>query len=400
VVLSEVVPMRVYVLGAGVSKTVGYPLARELFDNVSAFLVRGEADAALGPEWREVCEWLKDNKDPLLAEAYRTKDLEAVLTVLDLAWTLERDTCHSLAVRRGGSGRRPASIVALDKESMSYVFSTDPHRRAHRAILKGLEAYLRFKHDEDLSAFPGTGWQHLRRFADKLSVGDLIITFNYDATVERALLDRGMWNPVDGYGFRVNLWKSKTDPSPVESPPSGVTVLHLHGAGGWYAKMFGYLQMAEHDWRPPPPDYEEVARVARAEPVSLDDVFLKRLGIEAHDPWYYRSRDRNEYQVLLYPRFVKAFGWEGRSAVLVKVWRLAAEALREAEDIIIIGYSLPEADSAARTLLLTNCDPEKLTVVNKDPEAVRRLWRLFRPFTLQEKPKLFEQWLDEVADPD
>jgi hypothetical protein len=50
-------------------------------------------------------------------------------------------------------------------------------------------------------------------------------------------------------------------------------------------------------------------------------------------------------------------------------------------------------------LLLTNCDPEKLTVVNSDPEAVRRLWRLFKPFTLHEEPKLFEQWLDEVPGP-
>ncbi len=392
--------MKAYVLGAGVSKTVGYPLARELFDDIGAFLARGEADgadAALGPEWRDVCEWLRKNGDPLLAEAYRTKDLEAVLTVLDLAWKLELDALHSLAVRQGGV--RPASTVVLDKGSKHYVSSTDPHRRAHRTILRGLEAFLRSKHDEDLSAFHGTDWQYLRRFACKLGVNDLVITFNYDATVERALLDRGMWNPEDGYGFRVNLWKSKTDRSPVEWPPSGVTVVHLHGAGGWYAKPFDYFRMIEDDWRPPPPDYEERARVAREEPVSLDGRFLKGLRVQAHDRWCYHGRGGNEYEVLLYPSFVKRFGWEGRSAVLVKVWRLAAKALRKAEGITIIGYSLPEADSAARTLLLTNCDPEKLTVVNSDPEAVRRLWRLFKPFTLHEEPKSFEQWLDEVPDP-
>jgi hypothetical protein len=393
------VSMKVYVLGAGVSKTVGYPLARELFDDIGAFLARGDADEAaapLGLEWREVCEWLRNNGDPLLAEAYRTKDLEAVLTVLDLAWKLELGTLQSLAVRQGGV--RPASTVFLDRESKHYVFSTNPHRRAHRTILKGLEAFLRSKHDEDFSAFHGTGWQYLRRFASKLGVGDLVITFNYDATVERALLDRRMWSPEDGYGFRVNLWKSKTDPSPVEWPPSGVTVVHLHGAGGWYVKTPGYLWVAEQAWHRPPHDYEEFARVAREEPVSLDDRFLKGLGIETRDLRCYRGRDANEFQVLLYPSFVKDFGWEGRSAILVKVWRLAAEALRKAGDITLIGYSLPEADSAARTLLLTNCDPEKLRVVNSDPEAVRRLWRLFKPFTLHEEPKLFEQWLDEVPD--
>lgn len=30
--------MNVYVLGAGVSKTAGYPLARELFDEIDVFL--------------------------------------------------------------------------------------------------------------------------------------------------------------------------------------------------------------------------------------------------------------------------------------------------------------------------------------------------------------------------
>jgi len=289
--------------------------------------------------------------------------------------------------------------VVLDKESKHYVSSTDPHRRAHRTILRGLEAFLRSKHDEDLSAFHGTDWQYLRRFAGKLGVNDLVITFNYDATVERALLDRGMWNPEDGYGFRVNLRKSKVDRSPVGWPPSGVAVVHLHGAGGWFEKPPRDLLLHEQDWPPPPPDYEERARVAEAEPVSLDDRFLKGLGIEAHDPWYYRDRELNEYEVLLYPSFVKRFGWEGRSAVLVKVWRVAAEVLRKAQAITIVGYSLPEADSAARTLLLTNCDPEKLTVVNSDPEAVRRLWRLFKPFTLHGEPKSFEQWLDEVTDP-
>jgi len=389
--------MKAYVLGAGVSKTVGYPLARELFDDIGAFLARGETDEAaapLGPEWREVCEWLENNRDPLLAQAYRTKDLEVVLTVLDLAWKLELDTLHALAVRQGRI--RPPRTVALDKESRPYFFSTDPHRRAHRTILKGLEAFLRSKHDEDLSAFHEAGWQHLRRFAGKLGVGDLVITFNYDATVERALLYRGMWNPEDGYGFRVNLWKSETDRSPVGWPPSGVPVVHLHGAGGWCEKTPGYLWVAEQARRRPSPDYEEFARVARAEPVCLDDRFLKGLGVETHDLRCYRGWEANEYQILLYPSFVKDFGWEGRSAVLVKVWRLAAEALRKAEGITVIGYSLPEADSAAGTLLLTNCDPEKLTVVNTDPEAVRRLWSLFKPFTMEGEPKSFEQWLDEV----
>ena len=36
--------MKAYVLGAGVSKTVGYPLARDLFAEIGNFLARGEAE--------------------------------------------------------------------------------------------------------------------------------------------------------------------------------------------------------------------------------------------------------------------------------------------------------------------------------------------------------------------
>ena len=43
---------------------------------------------------------------------------------------------------------------------------------------------------------------------------------------------------------------------------------------------------------------------------------------------------------------------------------MALDALRNAEEVTIIGYSLPPADSAAWTLLHTGCDRERTVVVN------------------------------------
>ncbi len=74
--------------------------------------------------------------------------------------------------------------------------------------------------------------------------------------------------------------------------------------------------------------------------------------------------------------------------MFIKMWRIAAEALRSANRVVIIGYSLPPADSAAWTLLLTNCDAARTTVVNPDPSVMRRYRRLLN----RHSPKMSD-WL-------
>jgi len=77
----------------------------------------------------------------------------------------------------------------------------------------------------------------------------------------------------------------------------------------------------------------------------------------------------------------------------VKLWQRAAQVLREAEHTFIIGYSLPRADAAALTLLLTTLRRGTVTVVNPTGRVVMRLGRLFsgNPFG---KALTLEQWLN------
>jgi hypothetical protein len=101
------------------------------------------------------------------------------------------------------------------------------------------------------------------------------------------------------------------------------------------------------------------------------------------------SAPSDEYQILLHPSFLKDYELAesrgGRSLALTALWRAAANALRDATEIIVIGYSLPPPDSAALTLLLTNCNPENVRIVNRNVQANHRLSillsRVLRPAT-------------------
>ena len=58
---------------------------------------------------------------------------------------------------------------------------------------------------------------------------DVVVTFNYDDSLERELRRRGLWDVSQGYGFP--LGKS--------GQPSPVLVLKLHGSINWLALIFG-----------------------------------------------------------------------------------------------------------------------------------------------------------------
>jgi hypothetical protein len=86
--------MKCYVLGAGVSKSVGYPLGSELFDEIDKFI--RESGACIDrfdyrKDWGTLHHWLETNTDPIAAQAYRSKNIEHIFTVLDFAIAL-RDT--------------------------------------------------------------------------------------------------------------------------------------------------------------------------------------------------------------------------------------------------------------------------------------------------------------------
>lgn len=377
--------MKVYVLGAGVSYGAGYPLGNQLLEKVGEFVQNQQP--ARKEEWDGVCSWLRANSDPLIAESYRRGQFEYLFTILDLAGKLSVenliDAYHAYKSNKITS--------ASDTAYTSFSKLTHNYSEFSEVLRLALEDYLKYMHGCDHDEGRMSQWHELRALGERLEPGDIVITFNYDATLERVLLERGVWSPGNGYGFELVFQQSSDDTSPVRIPHSQITVLHLHGAVGWYDKPIfrneadlpAHGAVARNDLTPAP---LETA-------VALAPYFLRSLGlgyVDASMP----KEPVNKSELFLYPSFLKDY----ESRPFVRLWTLAAEALRQSDQVIIIGYSLPEPDSAALSLFVTNCERDKVTIVNPSVSANHRLRNLLSHY-LFESPMTLQQWLDVTRNP-
>ena len=380
--------MRVYVLGAGVSKTVGYPLGAELFEEVSKFIRQsGSArDRFEYKHWKRLRRRLRENKNSLIAEAYQRRQIEHLFTVLDLASILRSDSHDNVfrSLKHGPKARDEAMEVykRFNKVTRNY-------REYREILLWALEAYFEHMHFYDSLNNSRQEWDSLRLFARKLEHGDVVITFNYDSTVERVLIQEGKWSPKHGYGSEVVFQQSPLDEQSVEFETSPITTYHLHGALGWYRKPATRTDYVLPSAGAIPREALTPAPIETK--IALDPIFLRDLGLRAIDASL-PERPPAERQVLLHPSFFKDFELEGGSSIFTELWRKAADVLRAADEIVIIGYSLPRADSASLTLLLTNCERGKVHIVNSN---VASNWRLKQLLATNKfgPPQSFEDWL-------
>lgn len=132
------------------------------------------------------------------------------------------------------------------------------------------------------------------------------------------------------------------------------------GSGAVPAEVFGAAPISTH--------------------ISLDPKFLEGLGLFNVDTCLPDTLPvADERHVVLHPSFLKDYETDEQdSHVFVKLWQEAPKVLRQAAHTYIIGYSLPGADVAALTLMLTNIHRGSATVVNPSRNVVMRLGRLFR----------------------
>ncbi len=339
--------MRLFILGAGASMHAGYPLLRELGprlldrieqrDRVNLPVLSG----VHGRELRRLCPSFDD--------------LELVMTNL-----------------RDGTTTGPLAKVSSD---------------FRRVTFEGLvlEIYEYFD-----AICGGTKAELYEKFAaDVVRPGDVIITFNYDVSLERELRRVGKWQVSDGYGFKVEI--SGLD-------HSLVTVLKLHGSTSWIDIVNG-----GHS------SYFSVPPLVLGARPWISPKGMASLGYPdgMKDPEY-RGGGSTSYRSFI-PPIHKKFQWplgvqmadEAREFWNAH-WENASNALSEASEVTIIGYSLPATDERARRDILdgTNKAAPVNVCCGPDTERLRRELAGAGLNVASDGPNTFAAWLDTKVGPD
>jgi hypothetical protein len=184
--------MTVYVLGAGASKHVGYPLASTMGTEILSWMSSHERYQDTVDSIREIFGESPNIEDMVT-------ELDKIITSLEGAKELEDRLKRSFA----------AQIRAKLGEVLPQWFS-EIHTNPASAYLQFAEGIVQ--------------------------PGDIVITFNYDDSLDRELKRVGKWDVSRGYGFQIGE----------SQQASPVLILKLHGSMNWLVSIFGGIAHQEH----------------------------------------------------------------------------------------------------------------------------------------------------------
>lgn len=243
-----------------------------------------------------------------------------------------------------------------------------------------------------------------RKLARRLSQNDVVITFNWDTLMDRALAAESGWRIEEGYGvapFRVfrDGWKVPATGQPSPSP----RILKLHGSTNWitaYPMIEGGRTILTHELDPatlhvfesasePYPCY--AGRYMNGyEPFSygyyppnLLDVPGKAapkgyaiLSVRPRVPWKPEGGATSEGLVsspLIIPP-VRQKTYEVFGGLFSSLWASAEDALSAVDDVVVIGYSFPRTDKMTRELFtrafMRRATMPRVTIVDPNPTGI------------------------------
>ncbi len=175
--------------------------------------------------------------------------------------------------------------------------------------------------------------------------GDVLITFNYDDSLDRELKRAGKWDISQGYGFQLGDIQHSSD----------VLLLKLHGSINWLVSLFGGATGGTLIVNPS-------SSMGNHPVVHEND--LKFLGYENFTGHTYKSG--GAFPCLILPGRSKEFFYDtsmGHEFVEFwdHLWSQASEAVRHCDRIVICGYNLLPVDQRACDLILKK--PSKTTSI-------------------------------------
>jgi hypothetical protein len=300
-----------FLIGCGFTKAV-FPKRAPLNKDLVQVLIAAQADSALA----------------LYRQAYRSDDIEILLTHLDLEINGLADGSCSAARRR----------LEADRE----------------AIDSGLARYFeqfRFAKSQDTITPETRAWLDI--FAKSvLNRHDVVVALNYDCFLEGLLDSHGLWSPSTGYG---PICTPVPGSSVAKAPnPKCIMFYKIHGSENFYSA---------------PQDLDrtqEVWAIVNAEIFPLSGA-SSILGVHDGNPR------------IIAPSFVKQFPRQMQQMTI-----MAIESAQMATNMVIIGCGLRPEDSHLWFLLTSFIrDPaegKRIIIVDLNGEAIReKIYRQYGP---------------------
>jgi hypothetical protein len=283
------------VFGAGASLHAGYPLASSIGEALLDFML-----AYPNPPHPDVAEFLIDTFG-------KSPNFEDLITALQHSIRSLKDVqTPDARVERGRQGNSLGTLGA------------------------SLREWFRQIHTKPAPTYA--------EFADKLvRPGDVIVTFNYDDSLERELKRSGKWDLSRGYGFPLGAAEHSSD----------VLMLKLHGSINWLVSIVGGARSGS-TWASP--DGSSLGR----QPVihQADWEYLEYAEFSGHT-----YPGGGAFPCLILPGRVKEFfydtsGGHEYTEFWDLLWSQASEAVKRSDKIVLCGYSLLPVDQRACALLL------------------------------------------------
>lgn len=333
----------VFILGAGASKGCGAPLMLEFLDEARRLWAR--PDLSSNDHFRTVFKTIGQLQQVHSKAQLDIVNVESVFAALDMGYLL-----------RKFPGFETADEIAKAIESFKHV------------IVETIESNVKV-HRNDRGVFWVPGEYHdfsnlvhglLKRQREKCPVA--IVTFNYDIALDLALCAK---QAVIDYCFG----------DAEDSHPGEVKVMKLHGSLNW-------RQCPECGQVLPWQIASALSSSHNPAQRFREDEFRVRFGEHFRVLPGHCDKPVPPVPFLVPPTWNKGLQYTAISAV----WANAAAELGEAENIYVIGYSLPESDSFFRYLYalgaVGDSPLQRFWVFNPDARVEERFRSLLGPGAL------------------
>ncbi|WP_207432026.1 hypothetical protein [Sabulibacter ruber] len=353
----------VYILGAGASFESGAPLMNNFLD-VAEDLLRKEAFEDDDSEKIQLVFDLISELQIVHSKAQLDlNNIESLFGAIEMGIILGRLTSKSQDIVKYKEALTTLISKTLIK-SMLFPFIIKPGY-VHHPTFKSSDSYNHFT----------------QLLKNEKNQKPSVLTFNYDLGLE--------------LGFHYNDVKINYR---LDDDTSGLNLLKLHGSINWYTNAstlkgkIKYLSVEDvNNWIRN--DYSRNRYIERNRYTFDIDKYLNLSG----------ANEQQDIEAVIIPPTWNKTEYQGQ---LTRVWEAAADELSKAQNIYILGYSLPESDSFFRYLFaLGTISKNRIrNIVVYNPESsgdtearFRRLFGLSTESRFQYKPLKFSEAIQDIA---